>query len=253
MIKFFRKIRYNLMETGKTAKYFKYAIGEIILVVIGILLALQINTWNNNKQEAKLEQQYINRLITELKEDAIYYNKKSNQFAEISNAIFNVQQFWLNDNLIIEDSLKFWDDFRTASGSGPWYKQPVIWTQLVQSGELKLLKNQFLIESLFKHYAEVKSVADNFNEYPTQTTNDARKVVANSLADSDYMLTPYNKRNRIPPKLWYEKIRLNKKEYQAVFLREGIIAGLHISHMKTLATSAEETVILLEKNLETND
>ena len=110
-----------------------------------------------------------------------------------------------------------------------------------------------MIESLFKHYAEVKSVADNFNEYPTQTTNDARKVVANSLADSDYMLTPYNKRNRIPPKLWYEKIRLNKKEYQAVFLREGIIAGLHISHMKTLATSAEETVILLEKNLETND
>jgi len=241
------------MESGKTTKYLKYAIGEIILVMIGILLALQINTWNNNKQEDKLEQQYIMRLATELKGDVIYYNNMANQFEEIRNAIFNVQQFWLNDNLIIEDSLKFWDDFRTASGSGPWYKQPVIWTQLVQSGELKLLKNQFLIESLFKHYSEVKSVADNFNEYPTQTTNDARKVVASSLADSDYMLTPYNKRNRIPPKLWYEKIRSNKKEYQAVFLREGIIAGLHISHMKTFATSAEETVILLEKNLETND
>ena len=53
MIKFFRKIRYNLMETGKTGKpafaagrYFKYAIGEIVLVVIGILIALQINNWN---------------------------------------------------------------------------------------------------------------------------------------------------------------------------------------------------------------
>lgn len=46
MINFFRKIRYNLMEKSKTGKYFKYAIGEIVLVVIGILLALQINTWN---------------------------------------------------------------------------------------------------------------------------------------------------------------------------------------------------------------
>ena len=46
MIKFFRKIRYDLMEKNKSGKYFKYAIGEIILVVIGILIALQINNWN---------------------------------------------------------------------------------------------------------------------------------------------------------------------------------------------------------------
>ncbi len=38
------------METGKTGKYFKYAIGEIILVVIGILIALQINNWNENRK-----------------------------------------------------------------------------------------------------------------------------------------------------------------------------------------------------------
>ena len=46
MIKFFRKIRYDLMEKNKTGKYLKYAIGEIVLVVIGILIALQINNWN---------------------------------------------------------------------------------------------------------------------------------------------------------------------------------------------------------------
>ena len=49
MIKFFRKIRYDLME-NKTEKYFKYAIGEIILVVFGILIALQINNWNENRK-----------------------------------------------------------------------------------------------------------------------------------------------------------------------------------------------------------
>ena len=46
MIKFFRKIRYDLMEKNKTGKYLKYAIGEIILVMIGILLAMQVNNWN---------------------------------------------------------------------------------------------------------------------------------------------------------------------------------------------------------------
>ena len=50
MIKFFRKIRQNLLMENKTGKYFKYAIGEIVLVVIGILIALQINNWNEKHQ-----------------------------------------------------------------------------------------------------------------------------------------------------------------------------------------------------------
>jgi len=49
MIKFFRKIRKNLLNEGKATRYFKYAIGEIILVVIGILIALRINNWNETK------------------------------------------------------------------------------------------------------------------------------------------------------------------------------------------------------------
>ena len=51
MIKFFRHIRQTLIMENKTSKYFKYAIGEIILVVIGILIALQINNWNQTRQE----------------------------------------------------------------------------------------------------------------------------------------------------------------------------------------------------------
>jgi hypothetical protein len=47
MIKFFRHIRRSLLEQNKMGKYFKYAIGEILLVVIGILIALSINNWND--------------------------------------------------------------------------------------------------------------------------------------------------------------------------------------------------------------
>ena len=65
MIKFFRKIRQNLLSEGKTTKYFKYAIGEIILVVIGIVIALQINNSNELRKE-KSEEALI---LSDLKED----------------------------------------------------------------------------------------------------------------------------------------------------------------------------------------
>ena len=53
MIKFFRQIRKTLINQNNMGKYFKYAIGEILLVVIGILIALQINIWNEQKKEQK--------------------------------------------------------------------------------------------------------------------------------------------------------------------------------------------------------
>ncbi len=67
MIKFFKKIRQDLLSEGKIGKYLKYAIGEIILVVIGILIALSINNWNENQKTAIRETQ----IYLELKNDLL--------------------------------------------------------------------------------------------------------------------------------------------------------------------------------------
>jgi len=69
MIKFFRKIRQNLLSEGKTGKYFKYAIGEIILVVVGILIALQLNTYKQNKDKNNLGYKYLTEMRTEVQND----------------------------------------------------------------------------------------------------------------------------------------------------------------------------------------
>ena len=69
MIKFFRKIRQNLLSENKFSKYLIYAIGEIILVVIGILIALQINNWNENKKLDYKRQNYYNQLVDDLQKD----------------------------------------------------------------------------------------------------------------------------------------------------------------------------------------
>ncbi len=75
MIKFFRKIRQNLLSEGKTGKYLKYAIGEILLVVIGILLALQINNWNNDLVNQKTEKNIVENLNLEFKQNKLTLNE----------------------------------------------------------------------------------------------------------------------------------------------------------------------------------
>ncbi|WP_223033036.1 DUF6090 family protein [Hanstruepera marina] len=76
MIKFFRRIRQSLILENKTGKYFKYAIGEIVLVVIGILIALQINAMYNTSQNNKLKQVYVKNLISDLTKDTIQLNAR---------------------------------------------------------------------------------------------------------------------------------------------------------------------------------
>ena len=75
MIKLFRNIRQNLINEGKTSKYFKYAIGEIILVVIGILIALSVNNWSQDNKDRKLGEDYLLRIHRDLVQDTISFRQ----------------------------------------------------------------------------------------------------------------------------------------------------------------------------------
>ena len=76
MIKFFRKIRQNLLSEGKTGKYFKYAIGEIVLVVIGILIALQINNANENRKITETKKEYYRQILLDLDKEVDNINTR---------------------------------------------------------------------------------------------------------------------------------------------------------------------------------
>ncbi|MEN2281448.1 hypothetical protein AAGF08_04860 [Algoriphagus sp. SE2] len=69
MIKLFRKIRYELLEKSKMGKYFKYAFGEIILVVIGILIAIQINNANQKRQDREALEGYLSSIVQNIESD----------------------------------------------------------------------------------------------------------------------------------------------------------------------------------------
>lgn len=68
-MKIFRKLRYNLIENNKTGNYLKYAFGEIALVVIGILIALQINNWNQAKKDNNALKEYLVKIKSHTIED----------------------------------------------------------------------------------------------------------------------------------------------------------------------------------------
>jgi len=96
MIKFFRKIRQNLLMENKRAKYLKYALGEIILVVIGILIALQINNWNQvriqNNELSKIHERIILDLendIQELSSNLMFWKEKEPIFKKVINDSIN--------------------------------------------------------------------------------------------------------------------------------------------------------------------
>ena len=157
MIKFFRRIRQNLIMENRTGKYLKYAIGEIILVVIGILIALQINTWNQNYKDSKEEYFVLEKLQENVKTDTV----------NLKNSLSRIQSF-LDDLKVIEQEMK--DETLNSFSvelSGPLLSvvgtnlETTTWENLKSTGKLGLLKNRILVDSLQAYY----KTFENVNQY----------------------------------------------------------------------------------------
>ncbi len=84
-MKFFRKIRYDLIRKSNTGKYFKYAIGEILLVVVGILIALQINNWNQARKDDKVLKEYLVKIKNHTLEDLRILDTLSKYRTQLAN------------------------------------------------------------------------------------------------------------------------------------------------------------------------
>lgn len=90
MFKFFRNIRKKLLQKGENLKYIKYAIGEITLVVIGILIAIQINDWNRESVLLTEEKEAIKNILTDLKRDSTLLNRYNNGYKTYLNTFFDL-------------------------------------------------------------------------------------------------------------------------------------------------------------------
>ena len=107
MINFFRKIRKKMADDNRPLKYFRYAIGEIVLVVIGILIALQINNWNEQRKSKELMLINIQSIKDDIKADKLLLNKIINSLnnqIESGNYILPIMES--EEHLILDFSGK---------------------------------------------------------------------------------------------------------------------------------------------------
>ncbi len=169
MIKFFRHIRKSLIEKKQMGKYFKYAIGEILLVVIGILLALQINNWNEQRKERNTELNLMTGLQNEFKLNLKKINSAVQTSQNNIDACFRITDIIRNKTLSQES--KHVDSLLGRLGIiATFDARRAVTDEIINSGKLDILKNdslRVLISSWPAQLEEAKEdigfTVDNYN------------------------------------------------------------------------------------------
>jgi hypothetical protein len=235
MIKLFRNIRQNLLNEGKTSKYFKYAIGEIILVVIGILIALQINTWNQErlvKQEIKTNLINLSSAIKQdlelLKEIEAYNEFRSNsilqilKWTEIPFREIDTIPIKLKSALIWQGEIPetFNDDFFEKSfGLIGAPRRMVVQTYAIEElknlGLYSKLDNQKLKSTLNLYYSELKWFFGQDEFLENKTVDEIRNyiIINYNLDETDipFIANPLETIKKDPGLL----VRLREVRYNA--------------------------------------
>jgi hypothetical protein len=177
MIKFFRKIRQNLLSEGKTGKYFKYAIGEIILVVIGILIALYLDDLKDKNKEQDLRSYYIQSIKKDLIQDQVIIKKMIDSVQNSLEIIDGQVNRIYSQSSTIDTLIKIAkNEFLTEVSSISFNDNSL--KSLISTGSLNLLQTDFseLLLELNKTRSEQKEVRntlasmynERINEYHTQ-------------------------------------------------------------------------------------
>lgn len=163
MIKLFNKIRKQLLDENKTGRYLKYAIGEIILVMIGILLALQVNNWNQARQLQKEEVKILKGLHQEFSENLVkfddIYTKQEYRWKSIET-LMNIKPKELS-----LDSLT-----TLAYGVGEQYTfDPFqgMYNSIINSGKIEIISN----DSLKKKISRFQDLLNDYKEEEINTMN----------------------------------------------------------------------------------
>ena len=162
MINFFRRIRKKMADDNRPLKYMRYAVGEIVLVVVGILIALQINNWNEGQKTKKLEKEYLVRLRKDLVADTIYL---SNRLKKVKKNKANIYQFIHEIYNIQNSEEEFKRIFLMQSlDASNLVMQTSTFEELKNTGLINIIQNEQLKMNLIELYREYQVAAEHFFE-----------------------------------------------------------------------------------------
>ena len=194
MIKFFRHIRKRLLAENRFARYTLYAIGEIILVVIGILIALQVNEWNNERNRKNAEVAILQQLRSDLyssqaglEEEMRFHLRGARIAAQITRA------FWKNE--ITED---FEEKVNGPIGTSVY--SPVMGTarSLISSGKIDLLSSAQLRQDIIMYIEEVDYSLEGIKRYRDTYFHDALELIHQANPTTTLSIDEINESHQKP-------------------------------------------------------
>ncbi len=165
MIKLFRNIRQNLINEGKTTKYLKYAIGEIFLVVIGILIALQINNWNEGRKESNLELETLSGLYNDIANNKIKIASMISRDSIIITGNQHILSLLQDVNSSFNDSLQF--SFGNINRYDVFFPQQMAYETLKSKG-LHTIKNDSLRAQIIELYDETYFINSHIRDLKSE-------------------------------------------------------------------------------------
>jgi hypothetical protein len=170
MIKFFRKIRYQLLGEGNTGKYLKYAIGEILLVVIGILIALSINTWNEERKDNNEGFFIQEELFKEFTQNRTVLNERITTL-ENSNHFIRVVLSFMGKDAALINSINMDSIIMNTMNYGNYNPSNSTILELIQSGKLNLINNDSLKKNIYRWLQFLEDTDEDFKNQDLGANN----------------------------------------------------------------------------------
>ncbi|ARV10589.1 hypothetical protein BTO05_13440 [Winogradskyella sp. PC-19] len=160
---------------NKNGKYFKYAIGEIVLVVIGILIALQINSWYGKQVNNAKQEKYLESIVNDLNQQLInldyHLNEENENLFDIQKlvSIYNKnKRFDLNDTTL--------NYFGSVFDRTTFLANRTTYTQLLSTGDIGIINNGEIRDEIVKYYQHIER-----RELVVQKNNDVKDLVINPI------------------------------------------------------------------------
>jgi len=197
MIKFFRQIRQNLLSQGKTGKYIKYAIGEIVLVVIGILIALQINNWNEYQKERVLEYSLLENISKNIVDDINQYEQvvvtNGQEIDKIDSVLTIIRNPFIYQTNDLARHFRLLLAFKRLTPN----KSAV--TNLIASGKINIIKNNDLSEQILEYYNAMDIHMNGIDEALASYTRNqiGPYLMKYDFLDSNSVISKYRKRRTL--------------------------------------------------------
>ena len=231
MIKFFRRIRQRLLSESKFSKYLLYAIGEIVLVVIGILIALSINNWNENRKKALQESYYLASLRGNIIQDTINYSTKLRDIARTQMEIDSARI-----KLNLAGGEEIWTDRipRIFMSTFNVDSETAVIEDLKSTGNLSLISNKRLIDSILIYYKGINQtkvgIHNSLQTYARETIGPYLMMRYEVVFNDQPVYSDGTASNELTTDAFREDLFLTN----ALGYRKSIITGLEINYRATL-------------------